>query len=215
MALKRRRESGKAIKELTVEDIRERSTNPNYEGPMCPSSPQSIEAYQRLGIDPESLRLLPLEYFVRKHGNQDLGKCEFDHWNKWRQGTFEEILRQRQDIIISSENSKNGENVKAERQANAAVDDIADRERHRLEMARKQCEKEIQMMRNLEEKRKQTILKSEEKMKMMKAREEERERQRFESQKERQIVLKQQIEMKAKVSTSYTGCVLIITTKVN
>lgn len=55
------------------------------ESALIPTSPRSIEACFRLGIDPLELAFKPLHAFKRSGEPEDLSKIRFDHHEKLRQ----------------------------------------------------------------------------------------------------------------------------------
>ena len=54
-----------------------------------PTSPRSVEAFMRLGIEPESLRHVPLSAFRRTGEAADLAQMMFDHTERVRQASFQ------------------------------------------------------------------------------------------------------------------------------
>lgn len=143
---------------LSLEQIQEESAKPHFKGSMCPLSPASIEAYQSLGIDPETLRHYPMDFFMKKHANRsDLAEIEYKHCESRRKEAFANLISKRD--FIRERNSRTSFQDAAKGEASRLdemMSSMAAREEHRMEMARRQREKEIQMMRTMELMRKQS-----------------------------------------------------------
>ncbi len=50
-----------------------------------PTSPRSVEACLRLGIEPDELHFMPLQVFVDQFGAKDLAQIAYDHHETVRQ----------------------------------------------------------------------------------------------------------------------------------
>ena len=129
---------------ISLELIQERSSKPEYTGPMCPLSPATIEAYQSLGVDPEMLRSHSIEYYMKKYPKRkDLAKIEYRYWEGRRMEAFASLISKRDTIrahnaLKSHEDASRGEASRLDEMMNS----MAAREEHRLEMAKRQREKE-------------------------------------------------------------------------
>eukprot|EP00889_Picochlorum_renovo_P003181 jgi/Picre1/30211/NNA_005580.t1 len=156
---------GKRAKEMdgeervSIMDIRDKSGDPDYKGPLYPTSPCSIEAYQALGTDPLLLKYHPMSFYQKKYnGRPDLAKIEHDHCYKRRQDAFAMLIAEREKIKERKQRETET-SIRACKQAsdlNEMMKGMALREQQRLEHAKRQQEKEIQRIRSMEKLRKQT-----------------------------------------------------------
>ena len=60
-------------------------TDPRGSGSLEPTSPRSVEACLRLGIEPAELRFIPLEKFMLEEHDAELAQLAFQHVDKIRQ----------------------------------------------------------------------------------------------------------------------------------
>lgn len=74
---------------VTLLDIADRAADPKYYGNLCPTSPRSVEACLRLGIDPNSLAQRPLDFYLKRERDADLAKLAFDYEERLRQASWE------------------------------------------------------------------------------------------------------------------------------
>ena len=186
---------------LSLEQIQKESSDPQYKGPLCPLSPASIEAYQSLGIDPETLRYYPVEYYMRKHSNRaDLADIEHSHCESRRKQVFAALIAER-DVIRDAhdlkrlENASKGEASRLDEMMNS----MAAREEHRMEMAKRQREKELQMMRTMEQLRQQTQEKFNKKLSLLEERQIAKNEERKRMEEARKNHQAQQLREKIKV----------------
>lgn len=70
---------------VTLLDVADRAADPRYTGSLMPTSPRSVEACLRQGIDPATLAQRPLEYYVRRERDEDLGRLAFEYEERLRQ----------------------------------------------------------------------------------------------------------------------------------
>jgi hypothetical protein len=144
---------------VSIMDIRDKSGDPDYKGPLYPTSPCSIEAYQALGTDPLLLKYHPMSFYQKKYnGRPDLAKIEHDHCYKRRQDAFAMLMAEREKIKERKQRETET-SIRACKQAsdlNEMMKGMALREQQRLEHAKRQQEKEIQRIRSMEKLRKQT-----------------------------------------------------------
>lgn len=61
------------------------STDPKGSGSLEPTSPRSVEACLRLGIEPAELRFIPLDKFFAEEHDTELAQLAFQHVDKIRQ----------------------------------------------------------------------------------------------------------------------------------
>ena len=186
---------------LSLEQIQEESAKPHFNGSMCPLSPASIEAYQSLGIDPETLRHYPIDYFMKKHANRsDLAEIEYKHCESRRKEAFANLISKRD--FIRERNSRTSFQDAAKGEASRLdemMSSMAAREEHRMEMARRQMEKEIQMMRTMELMRKQSQEKFQKKLCLLEERQMEKNKERKLMEESRRRHQAQQLREKQRI----------------
>ena len=71
---------------MTIQDLVDRCGDPGGER-LLPTSPRSVEACLRLGIDPDTLAPRPLEYYLLRERNPDLAQLAFEHEERQRQAS--------------------------------------------------------------------------------------------------------------------------------
>lgn len=79
---------------LTLQDVADRAMDSSFRGRLVPTSPRSIDACLRLGIDPASLRHIPLEAYAKWERDPELARLAYDS---------EESLRQARMTVYGSE----------------------------------------------------------------------------------------------------------------
>lgn len=87
--------SGRA---LTIADIQDRAMEDNPDASLFPTSPRSVAACLRLGIDPSALRYIPYERFFNKYRRHDLAKVAFEHYESSRSKKFAALEEERSAV---------------------------------------------------------------------------------------------------------------------
>lgn len=128
--------SGKGI---SIVEISERCQDPKATGPnIRPSSPRTVEAFLRSGVDPEDLVYKPLSYFKDKTGDTELAKIAFDFFEESRIHRLDELRQTRQALI--DDGWKPGDVFTAAGAHSSSktegTEDLVERERKRLEVLR-------------------------------------------------------------------------------
>lgn len=59
--------------------------DPSGKGSLEPTSPRSVEACLRLGIEPSELHLMPMDIFLTRFRERDLAEVAFSHHETVRQ----------------------------------------------------------------------------------------------------------------------------------
>jgi hypothetical protein len=70
---------------VTLLDVADRATDPKYAGNLFPTSPRSVEACLRLGIDPNTLAQRPYEHYLKRERDADLAQLAFEYEERLRQ----------------------------------------------------------------------------------------------------------------------------------
>ena len=95
-------------KKTTIEDLKH-AIDSSSDAPSVefPTSPDSIEAFQRLGIDPAWLRVQPIEFYMRKHGpsGADLARIEYEYWTDKRNEILDNLIEERDEVKREQKNN--------------------------------------------------------------------------------------------------------------
>eukprot|EP00887_Chlorella_sp_A99_P000402 scaffold13.g402.t1 len=169
--------------DVTILDLADRAADPAVAGRLYPTSPRSIDACLRLGIDPNSLAHLPLEHFLRKVGDPTLAQLEFEHHEEARKERLRQLIAERRKLEEESGLRTRGARPGTAAAATArggsprhAALDMVEREAKRLEVMRRRQEKELGQLISYELMRKEMQEKAEAKVRMMEQRAEEQRR---------------------------------------
>ena len=144
---------------VTISDLQDLTSDPYYTGSLLPTSPRSIEACLRLGIDPATLSFVPYDNYIRRHRNHDLAKVEFEHHEGFRRSKFEELNRERD--TIERGRGREGSPKRREKRSHTeggyspgsrVVDihigdsDLSEKEAHRIEVLRRRKAMEVEQV---------------------------------------------------------------------
>lgn len=188
---------------ITIQDLAERASDPTFHGRLLPTSPRSVDACLRLGIDPASLRHIPLSAYERWEGDPTLAQLAYD---------AEEGLRQRRLCNLLEERSRLEEETGAPPVSHRAISSpylapgfedatsgMVEREAQRLEVLRRRQERELAQLVAHEVTRKERLNKAQAKVAALEARAEAQRAARREAaeawgrqQRERALTRKQQ-----------------------
>lgn len=84
---------------VTILDVADLSVEPGATAAACmPSSPRSVEACMRTGIDPASLLRRPLEHFLRSERSPELAQLAFQHEEGIRQERLKALVEERRRL---------------------------------------------------------------------------------------------------------------------
>lgn len=70
---------------MTLQDLQDRAGDPSFRGRLVPTSPRSVDACLKLGIDPASLRHIPLEAYTAWERDPELAQMAYDSEEALRQ----------------------------------------------------------------------------------------------------------------------------------
>jgi len=168
----------------TIQDLIERINDPNApEYTLIPSSPRSVEACFRLGIDPLELQFHPIEYYRRPLEDLDIAQIRYERNEQVRQERVRSLIDTRKMLIddnwapgdIRGVTKKRGD---GEDETNAMVE----KERVRLEVLKRRQEKELQQMVQYEVTRKELMDKQQRKIDELERRAKALEKQKAENE---------------------------------
>lgn len=126
--------SGKGV---TILEVAERCQDANARGPnIRPSSPRSVEALLRSGIDPEDLVHKPLSFFKGKAGDAELAQDSYAFFEEGRQKRIEEVKSLRQTLIDDGWTASAPAVGQSKTNDGTGAADLVERERKRLEVLR-------------------------------------------------------------------------------
>lgn len=146
-----------------------------------PTTPRSVEACLRMGIDPAELRHIPFEDFLRhERGQADLANLLYTSAEKLRQERLTLLVEERQRLVEAETKLRVGRGA-AQPATNgaefaAASSTAVDLEAKRLEVMKRRQERELEQMLSFELARKSLQDKAEEKVRHMEARAEQQRR---------------------------------------
>ena len=80
---------------VTIQDLADRAADPAFHGRLLPTSPRSVEACLRLGIDPASLRHIPLSAYQRWEGDAALAQLAYSAEEELRLRRLRNLLEER------------------------------------------------------------------------------------------------------------------------
>jgi hypothetical protein len=84
---------------VTIMDVADLSVEPGATAAACmPSSPRSVEACLRMGIDPACLLHRPLDHFLRAERSPELTQLAYEHEEGIRQGRLKALVEERRRL---------------------------------------------------------------------------------------------------------------------
>jgi hypothetical protein len=188
---------------LSIQDIRDKSQDPQYMGPMYPASPKSIEAYQTLGIDPLQLKSKPLDVYLAKYPSRpDLANIEYQHHLARRENAFTRLIAERarlehlKDSSISFGSSKMVQSARLDEM----MKKMEEKELERLRKLKHQRQKEIELAERIELSRLNNQKQFEQKLRLLeeKQRSKAAERRLQQIEKKKALLKKQMVQMEVR-----------------
>lgn len=180
---------------LTIQDVAERANagadaDPNSAAAtaLIPTSPKSIEACFRLGIDPLELAFRPASAFNKAGESDELKQLRFEHHEQLRQERIKSLIEERKKLLEGGGGNEGGSSQHASSGNPGSVDPevtsaMIAKEQHKLEVLKRRQEREIQQMLQYEIARKQLLEKQQKKIDALEARAAELQRQKVEHEK--------------------------------
>ena len=84
---------------VSILDVADRTAEAGCTAAACmPTSPRSVDACLRLGIDPASLAPRPYEGFLRQERSPELAKLAFEHEERLRQDRLKALIEERRRL---------------------------------------------------------------------------------------------------------------------
>ncbi|KAJ9526547.1 hypothetical protein QJQ45_017698 [Haematococcus lacustris] len=189
----------------TIQDLLERINDPNAdEQALVPSSPRSVEACFRLGLDPHDLQYHPVKWYAKKEDvDGDVTHARFERFEYVRQERLRALIEQRKQLVDegwqpADQRGFQGLGTSTLRReasgGNAASSSMVEQEKQRLEVLKRRQEKDLQQLVNHELSRKELAERQQRKVEELERRNQELQRQRLEqeaarSAKQREIEL--------------------------
>eukprot|EP00879_Flechtneria_rotunda_P017625 GHRR01018475.1.p1 GENE.GHRR01018475.1~~GHRR01018475.1.p1 ORF type:complete len:368 (+),score=150.24 GHRR01018475.1:315-1418(+) len=181
---------------VTIQDIAERANAGNEDAgsassaTLVPTSPKSIEACFRLGIDPLELAYRPASAFKKPGESDELVNLRYQHHEQLRQERLKALVEERKKLLEGG--GDGGSSHKHNTGAGAgpgggdpeATSAMIEKEKHKLEVLKRRQEREIQQMLQYEITRKQLLEKQQKKIEALEARAAELQKQKLEHEKE-------------------------------
>ncbi|KAG1681357.1 hypothetical protein FOA52_007405 [Chlamydomonas sp. UWO 241] len=157
----------------SIQEIMERVNDPSApESALIPTSPRSVEACLRLGVDPIELQFHPVSFFKRPMEDPDVTKLRFEKNEAVRQVRIQELVAGRKALI--DENWQPAEASGGHGGSKSSVDStMIEKERERMEVSKRRQERELEQMREHERKRAELVGKQQRKIDELEARTQE------------------------------------------
>ncbi|KAK9830997.1 hypothetical protein WJX81_006970 [Elliptochloris bilobata] len=171
---------------VTIADVCERANDPRPLGSLEPTSPRSVEACLRLGIEPESLRYRPLDAFLLSSQASDLAELAFNFNEAVRQERLTALVEERQRVLAEDDRGSTPGKAGAGLPAGQAGDapDMVAKEAKRLEVMKRRQQREMGQMVAYEVARKKMQDKAEAKLATMEMRAEDARKEAVSREKE-------------------------------
>lgn len=154
----------------------------NQDVSLLPTSPKSVAACLRLGIDPSTLRYIPYERFFNKYRRHDLAKVAFEHYESSRLKKFAALEEERTAIgkeegggFIGHDGAKKQKaGLEGKKDSHALIE----REMKRLEVLRRRQQRDLEQIQTFEQTRRAMQQAAEAKVRELERRMEARETSR-------------------------------------
>lgn len=176
---------------ITIQDLLEKVNDPNApEQALIPTSPRSVEACFRLGIDPLELQFHPIAFYKYTGDTEELVKLRYEKHEQVRRERIKSLIELRKRLVDDGWSGEPGRNTmpakkSAAAEAKAAANaTMVEKERQRLEVLKKRQERELQQMLQHETQRKELLDKQQKKIDALEAKTQELARQKQEHDRE-------------------------------
>ncbi|KAL3161160.1 hypothetical protein ABBQ38_009531 [Trebouxia sp. C0009 RCD-2024] len=171
---------GQRVK-ITISDIVDRANDPKA-GSLEPTSPRSVEACLRLGIEPSELRYISSDAFLHlEHGDKELADIAYNHCETVRQERLAALVEERKQVIEDEEHGgkKRGKGEKGGAGLQVDAEDMVQKEAQRLEVMKRRQERELGQMVAYEVMRKEMQDKAEAKLRTLEVKAQEQQKARL------------------------------------
>ncbi|KAG2442802.1 hypothetical protein HXX76_002881 [Chlamydomonas incerta] len=179
---------------ITIQDLIEKVNDPNApELALIPTSPRSVEACFRLGVDPLELQFHPIAFYKYTGDTEEIARIRYDKHEQVRRERIKSLIELRKRLVDDGWTGEPGRasvpgaggakkpNADAPRPGTATM---VEKERARLEVLKKRQEREINQMLQHESQRKELLNKQQQKVDALEARAAELARQKAEHDRE-------------------------------
>lgn len=138
---------------ISIQDILERMNDPDApEQALIPSSPRSVEACFRLGIDPVELQYHPVEHYKRHGEDEEVAEIRYEKNENVRQERIRSLIDARKTLIEENWNPEEkkrpggGGGKSKGKEEDAHASSMIEKERQRLEAMKRRQEKDMQQL---------------------------------------------------------------------
>mmetsp|Transcript_3797 Transcript_3797/g.6305 ORF Transcript_3797/g.6305 Transcript_3797/m.6305 type:complete len:532 (+) Transcript_3797:99-1694(+) len=191
-------EGGTLKPKFNIQEIIERINDPNApEQALIPTSPRSVEACFRLGVDPVDLQYHPAQWYRRKDdADEEVSALRYERYEAVRQDRLRELMDQRKQLVDEgwAPAGASKEGLRREDSRKEASSSMVELERQRLEVMRRRQERDMQQMVAHEINRKELLDKQQKKLDELEQRNAEQVQQRMEHEAAR-MTKQHEIEM--------------------
>ncbi|GLI68915.1 hypothetical protein VaNZ11_013335 [Volvox africanus] len=179
---------------ITIQDLIEKVNDPNApEQALIPTSPRSVEACFRLGVDPIELQFHPIAYYKYTGDTDEIARIRYEKNEQVRRERIKSLIDLRKRLVDDGWTGEPGRTAGAsakkipmggsnENRPNSST--MVEKERQRLDVLRKRHEREIAQMIAHEAARKELADKQQRKVDALEARAAEMARQKAEHDRE-------------------------------
>eukprot|EP00955_Chlamydomonas_euryale_P117100 366454-Chlamydomonas_euryale.AAC.15 len=153
---------------------------------LIPSSPRSVEACFRSGIDPLELMYQPVAYYKRPCEDEEVSQMRYEKHEVVRQERIRTLIEARKELIDNNWQPADSTMPAGANKHDAAAEvqsTMIEKERERMEVSKRRQERELQQMVEHEVKRAELLAKQQKKIDEMEERAAEQRRQKAANEK--------------------------------
>ncbi|KAG2495718.1 hypothetical protein HYH03_006318 [Edaphochlamys debaryana] len=181
---------------ITIQDLIEKVNDPNApEAALIPTSPRSVEACFRLGVDPIELQFHPIAFYKYAGDTDEIARLRYEKNEQVRRERIKSLIDLRKRLVDDGWTGEPGRPATSggPKKPNASLAASAERpgtatmvekERQRLDVLRKRQEREISQMLAHESQRRELAEKQQKKVDELESRAAELARQKAENDRE-------------------------------
>ncbi|MEW5317729.1 MAG: hypothetical protein WDW38_009006 [Sanguina aurantia] len=154
----------------SIQDLLERASDPTSpESQLIPTSPRSVEACFRLGIDPVEIQFRPASLYRRNGEDDSIAQMRYERSEQFRQDRIRSLIEERKALIDEGwtgepEGGRGGGGGGRKGEASSGM---VEKERQRLEVLKRRQERDLQQMLQYEVTRKGLLEKQQRKVEQM------------------------------------------------
>uniref|UniRef100_A0A7S0UY20 Uncharacterized protein n=1 Tax=Polytomella parva TaxID=51329 RepID=A0A7S0UY20_9CHLO len=171
----------------TIQDLLEKVNDPNApEQSLIPTSPRSVEACFRLGIDPIELQYHPIVHYKYAGDSVEVARIRYEKYEAVRQERIKSLIDMRKKLVDDNWTGEPGKNTfpgKSLPDSKNSSSTAVEKEKARFDAMRKRHEKEMAQVMQSESIRQEMVEKQQRKQELLEARARELSRQKMEHDK--------------------------------